>query len=1254
MQSLEELLRTQLTTPIAAQQFYHALARHLDKSIPDIDSTIDIDFETTQLLALLYKDEQYRDIICRLRPHFANQTIDPDNDPLQDTHAPNSPISDETHPKLTLGTTITHPSQLERLGRESIHYSKSFLSDSTGYGDAWLAADEVLQRKVLLKELELTERTPTAKTEEFVREAQIAGQLEHPNILPVYSLAWSAENTPYYTMRFVDGISLTQLVRQLHDDHNALNRITLKPALDAVIAVCNAISFAHSRGVYHSHLDSNSVSLGEFGEVMVLNWSQAVVANQTSDLKQLQRGDLTAIGALLYEIATGTPPSTHSLETISQLPSSTPAVIRSVILECFFDDSRYSDISALAQDLTAFLHDHPTLVHQDSIREATGRWVRHHPMHVIYSVAAAVLVLFTLVTETFILRTANEQAQQSLDFTRHLSAFLFRDNQRIEEERREEQIAEETALKSLSIAESLLLEAEKNATLAKKQQDIALTLEKKSIQLQNLATTNYRQALEQDAIAESLLLRAQQDEQRAAEATESITQSSIRAFQSQMLFHAANGDIDLALENATNLATLHPAGNIDSIQESRFLSTLCARSYVPNSTLSLQARFNPDTTRIFSVSPSQALSFANYDPSKLETVVYTVDRKLAHHHHVINGRVDYHFSVDDKLVTLSNDIDGCIVAIHKDKHVDFGRLPHPCTAATINNSNLYAALNNGTVVKFSLTDLTASSPLLTLSANAHQLAISADGDLMSVAFSTSLQVHSLPAGKLLHSVPLPSQAEAMWFASEGRIAVITNQYYVNEFLFNENIVRRIRFRPPAHDNHLVSQLNTPAAHYLLFSKGTLVRLDSQLNPTLSNSSRLHFGTILDGDENGLLVTNRTGTLHILDPSTLRPLENPILNSRPFIGAKRTTDGLLTVDALGNVQTYAPPFYQRSSPLTPPETSSKFDLLADGSSCYLTENNSLLIHSRKQNNPIRYEHPKPILDLRVLAHGHILSLRDASETILFTVAEEQLQEQLRVPGSLEFAGVHYNPASFTLLVATKTTLYKVIKDELHTFTHPQELNGLLQLAVDHQRDTILLCSSDVHSLVYRIGLQDLIYSQLHEFPGFIRDPFWDSKRNQFGFITTNSDNSKPHTLVTIRQDGSQEVKDLPYGLKMHHFDAGQSTLFLVTTDNKVLSYSWQEHVTLSSYQFTGIIEHTLLDPVKRVMLLQSPDGILILDAQRLSPLTPLIEGRFAAPKQVGASFYAIQIDGKLVHPLPLSSLINTDLTSVQIHAVLGTP
>jgi serine/threonine-protein kinase len=218
---------------------------------------------------------------------------------------------------------------------------------SGGSGRILLVHDRSIRRRVAMKVLREEQRT--ARTEEkLLEEAQATGQLEHPNIPPVYDAGVHPEHGPYFTLRLVRGRTLRDILRDVAIGRaETLRHYTLTRLLQLLQQVAMGVHYAHSRGVIHRDLKPENIMVGDFGEVQVLDWGVAKIATRRVDSTALvdpvllgpslraetvdgtvagtlsymapeqargwvddvdQRTDVFGLGAVLYEVLTSHPP----------------------------------------------------------------------------------------------------------------------------------------------------------------------------------------------------------------------------------------------------------------------------------------------------------------------------------------------------------------------------------------------------------------------------------------------------------------------------------------------------------------------------------------------------------------------------------------------------------------------------------------------------------------------------------------------------------------------------------------------------------------------------------------------------------------------------------------------------------------------------------------------------------------------------------------------------------------------------------
>jgi len=212
-----------------------------------------------------------------------------------------------------------------------------------GMGVVYAARQATLAREVALKMVRSEHAASAHAEERFIAEALVTGELDHPNIVPVHDLGRDTAGNIFMAMRLVRGTGWDRLLHPPPDDADAAaraSRMGLRDHLDVLLRVCDAISFAHAHSIVHRDLKPENILVGRFGEVVVMDWgialdvsegAQAAVAAKAEHKSRTSgpagtprymapeqaladvddigpRTDVFLLGAILYEVLTGTPP----------------------------------------------------------------------------------------------------------------------------------------------------------------------------------------------------------------------------------------------------------------------------------------------------------------------------------------------------------------------------------------------------------------------------------------------------------------------------------------------------------------------------------------------------------------------------------------------------------------------------------------------------------------------------------------------------------------------------------------------------------------------------------------------------------------------------------------------------------------------------------------------------------------------------------------------------------------------------------
>ncbi len=368
-----------------------------------------------------------------------------------------------------------------------------------GLGAVFVALDGELHREVALKQILDQHADDPISRQRFLLEAEVTGGLEHPGIVPVYGLGTYGDGRPYYAMRFIRGDSLKEAIDHFHNDE-ALKKepgrrsLEQRNLLKRFTDVCNAIDYAHGRGVLHRDIKPGNIIVGKHGETLVVDWGLAKATGKSDpgsgertlmpssasgsaetlpgsalgtpaymspeqaegDLETLgPRSDVYSLGATLYCLLTDRPPFAGEpgevLRAVQQGkfrpprivdPSIDPALeavcLRAMALN---PEDRYATPRLLAEDIERWMANEPVTGWREPLARRARRWMLRHRTLVTSTAAVLAFGVVSLVGFATILAGKNrdlDTRNKDLDFQKTAAV-------------KAEQIAREEAAKTKAV-----------------------------------------------------------------------------------------------------------------------------------------------------------------------------------------------------------------------------------------------------------------------------------------------------------------------------------------------------------------------------------------------------------------------------------------------------------------------------------------------------------------------------------------------------------------------------------------------------------------------------------------------------------------------------------------------------------------------------------------------------------------------------------------------------------------------------------
>ena len=397
----------------------------------------------------------------------------------------------QTHEKVEL-TSIADISDLGKKKKNddvvdsSLHISGTYVDDEDytilesidegAMGEILIARDNKLNRTVAYKKIHAHVAEIPSYLGRFFKEAQVTAQLQHPNIVPVYGLMVNDKSIGY-AMKLIDGVTLKDHIRETQDQYVKFGEPdehhTLHARLEHFLKVCDALHYAHRKGVIHRDLKPLNIMIGPYNEVYVMDWGIAKTVVVDKDMfgdktvlvgheevdeedktkmgqvmgtpaymspEQAEgeldildhRSDLYSLGLILFELVTFhraingknsdevmmkarrghiDPPPAYGKQEDAQ--EQLLAIVKKATQ--YMPSDRYETVADFSDDIRRFIHGEAIKARPESTKQKIMRWITHHRKAAVNIMAYSILASFTLVIAVLFQQMQSMRASQSED-----------------------------------------------------------------------------------------------------------------------------------------------------------------------------------------------------------------------------------------------------------------------------------------------------------------------------------------------------------------------------------------------------------------------------------------------------------------------------------------------------------------------------------------------------------------------------------------------------------------------------------------------------------------------------------------------------------------------------------------------------------------------------------------------------------------------------------------------------------------------